>query len=153
VISDVWAKGGYGGLELAEAVDKVCSQSSPNLQLTYSTDASIEEKISSIVTKIYRGRDVVYSPAARKVLEQIKQQKLTHLPVCMAKTQYSFSDNPKLTGAPENFSIEIRELRIAAGAGFIVALTGEIMTMPGLPVIAAAENIDIDREGNISGLF
>ena len=114
---------------------------------------SIEEKITKVVQKIYHGSQVVYDKKARKQIRQLTNLGFANLPICIAKTQYSFSDKPQLIGAPEDFDITVKELRLSAGAGFIVVITGEIMTMPGLPKVPAAETIDIDNEGNITGLF
>ncbi|MFK8243347.1 formate--tetrahydrofolate ligase [Facklamia sp. 252] len=152
VLSDVWAKGGKGGIELAKKVVELSKQ--PN-QLTYAYDLNqtIEEKLLAIVQKVYRGRDIQLSPQVKKQIKQLTELGYAHLPICMAKTQYSFSDNAKLLGAPNDFSVSIKELRLSAGAGFIVALTGDIMTMPGLPKVPAAESIDIDAQGQIVGLF
>ncbi|MBS4461029.1 formate--tetrahydrofolate ligase [Aerococcaceae bacterium zg-B36] len=152
VLSDVWAKGGKGGIELAKKVVELTQQPS---QLTYAYDLNqtIEEKLLAIVQKIYRGRDIQLSPQVKKQIKQLTELGYVHLPICMAKTQYSFSDNAKLVGAPNDFSVSIKELRLSAGAGFIVALTGDIMTMPGLPKVPAAESIDIDAQGQIVGLF
>ncbi|MBR7926823.1 formate--tetrahydrofolate ligase [Aerococcaceae bacterium zg-ZUI334] len=152
VLSDVWAKGGKGGIELAKKVIELSQQPS---QLTYAYDLNqtIEEKLLAIVQKIYRGRDIQLSPQVKKQIKQLTELGYAHLPICMAKTQYSFSDNAKLVGAPNDFTVSIKELRLSAGAGFIVALTGDIMTMPGLPKVPAAESIDIDAQGQIVGLF
>ena len=152
VLSEVWAKGGEGGMALAEEVVRLCEQ--PNtFSFCYEDEDPLEEKIRKIVTRIYGGEGVEFSAEAAKQMRSFKKMGYGHLPVCMAKTQYSFSDNAKLLGAPEGFTVTVRSLRICAGAGFIVALTGEIMTMPGLPKVPAAENIDVDEEGVISGLF
>jgi len=153
VISNVWAEGSKGGVKLAEAVIAESQKGNADFHFLYENKISLEEKIKAIAIKIYGAKEVVFMPAARKVLSQAKSQNLCHLPVCMAKTQYSFSDNPKLLNAPDNFTIEVREARICAGAGYVVALTGQIMTMPGLPANPAAENIDITEQGDITGLF
>ena len=152
VLSEVWAKGGEGGVALAEEVVKLCEQESA-FRYCYDAGLSIEEKISAIVKKVYRGARVEFLPGANKQAAQLNDLGLSHLPVCMAKTQYSFSDNPMLLGAPEDFTVTVRNLKVSAGAGFIVALTGDIMTMPGLPKVPAAENIDVDETGKITGLF
>ena len=136
-----------------EAVIAESQKGNADFHFLYENKISLEEKIKAIAIKIYGAKEVVFMPAARKVLSQAKSQNLCHLPVCMAKTQYSFSDNPKLLNAPDNFTIEVREARICAGAGYVVALTGQIMTMPGLPANPAAENIDITEQGDITGLF
>ncbi|MDR0424984.1 MAG: formate--tetrahydrofolate ligase [Clostridiales Family XIII bacterium] len=152
VMSEVWGKGGAGGEELAEKVVELCEGPS-SFSYCYSAERPIEKKLSSIAKKIYRADCVEILPGARKQLERLESQGFGDLPVCMAKTQYSFSDNPALYGAPRGFKISIRNLKVSAGAGFAVALTGDIMTMPGLPKAPAAEMIDIDRGGKISGLF
>lgn len=152
VLSDVWAKGSEGGLELAEEVVRLCEQEN-HFEFLYDVNASVKEKIETICKKIYRAADVTFTKKAQTDLAQIEKFGLDKLPICMAKTQSSFSDNPKLIGAPEGFEITIRELRVKKGAGFIVALTGDIMTMPGLPRVPAAVHMDIDEDGNIEGLF
>ena len=152
VLSDVWAKGGEGGTELAREVVRLCGEKN-NFAQCYSLNDSIEDKLNAIVTKIYRGDGVDFTPKARKQLAQIAALGYGKMPVCIAKTQYSFSDDKNLLGAPENFRVTVRNLKISAGAGFIVALTGEIMTMPGLPKVPAAEKIDVDENGLITGLF
>lgn len=150
--SEVWAKGGEGGRKLAEEVVRLCEE--PNhFGFTYEEDFTIEEKLHALVSRIYHGDGVVLEPEARKQIQQIESLGFGHLPICMAKTQYSFSDNPSLLGAPRGFAITVRNLKVCAGAGFIVALTGDIMTMPGLPKAPAAEKIDVDENGVISGLF
>lgn len=152
VLSNVWAEGGAGGVELAQEVVRLCEQ--PNeFTFSYELDMSLEDKIGAIVTKIYGGNGVVFDANAKKQLAQIKELGYDRLPVCMAKTQYSFSDDASKLGVPENFEVTVRNLKVAAGAGFIVALTGSIMTMPGLPKVPAAEKIDVDENGVISGLF
>lgn len=151
-LSEVWGKGGDGGVELAKEVVRLCEQ--PNdFTYAYDTDMSIEEKLNAIVKKIYRGDGVVLTAGARKQMKELQELGFDKLPICMAKTQYSFSDDPKLLGAPRGFEVTVRNLKVSAGAGFIVALTGDIMTMPGLPKVPAAEKIDVDSEGKISGLF
>ncbi len=151
-LSEVWGKGGDGGIELAKEVVRLCEQ--PNdFTFSYEDDLSIEEKIEAIVKKIYHGDGVVLTPNAKKQAETLTALGFGKCPVCMAKTQYSFSDNPALLGAPRGFTVTVRNLKISAGAGFIVALTGDIMTMPGLPKVPAAEKIDVDATGKISGLF
>ena len=151
-LSEVWAKGGEGGKALAEEVIRLCEQ--PNdFRFCYDVDDSIEAKLNAIATKIYRADGVDLTPGARKQLKQLTDLGYGNLPICMAKTQYSFSDNQALLGAPRGFRITVRNLKVSAGAGFIVALTGDIMTMPGLPKVPSAEKIDIDENGVISGLF
>ena len=152
VLSDVWAKGGEGGVPLAREVVRLCEHPN-NFTFSYDTDDSIENKIEKIVTKIYRGAGVSILPAAKKQIETLTALGFDGLPVCMAKTQYSFSDDPKLLGAPEGFTVTVKNVKISAGAGFIVVLTGDIMTMPGLPKSPAAERIDVDEDGRITGLF
>ncbi|MEG0497492.1 MAG: formate--tetrahydrofolate ligase [Carnobacterium sp.] len=151
-LSDIWAKGGEGGLDMADAVKKLANQEN-NLKFVYETEDSIEEKLHKLVTKIYGGDGVEYSAEAKRELKILTENGYGHLPLCVAKTQYSFSDNKDLLGNPEGFTITIKNLKVSAGAGFIVALTGAIMTMPGLPKIPAAENIDVDESGEITGLF
>ncbi|HCN74921.1 formate--tetrahydrofolate ligase [Pseudolactococcus plantarum] len=151
-LTQVWAKGGSGGLDLAEKVVNACQETS-HFNYLYELSDSIPEKIEAIVTKIYGGSTVTFSKKAQNQLKEFEQNGWTTLPICMAKTQYSFSDDQTLLGAPENFDITIRELVPKLGAGFIVALTGDIMTMPGLPKKPAALNMDVDNSGNISGLF
>jgi formate--tetrahydrofolate ligase len=152
VLSEVWAKGGEGGKALAEEVVKLCEQPN-NFHHAYELDQTIEEKINAIATKIYHADGVNYTDNALRQLKKLHNLGYDNVPVCMAKTQYSFSDDPTLLGAPKNFRITVRNVKISAGAGFIVALTGEIMTMPGLPKSPAAERIDVDENGKISGLF
>ena len=151
-LSEVWAKGGEGGKALAEEVVRLCEQPS-QFRYCYEADASIEEKLNAIATKIYRAEGVDLTPNAKKQLKQLTELGYGKLPICMAKTQYSFSDDQTLLGAPKGFRITVRNLKVSAGAGFIVALTGDIMTMPGLPKVPSAEKIDIDENGVISGLF
>ena len=151
-LSEVWAKGGEGGRALAEEVVRLCEQ--PNhYHPSYELDTTIEEKLQTIVTKIYHGKDVVLTSNAKKQAKQLTDQGYGTYPICMAKTQYSFSDNASLLGAPEGFTVTVRNLKVSAGAGFIVALTGEILTMPGLPKVPSAEKIDVDENGRIKGLF
>ncbi|MDR0315860.1 MAG: formate--tetrahydrofolate ligase [Treponema sp.] len=154
-LSEVWAKGGEGGVQLAEEVVRLCEQQggSNNFEFCYDVNSSIREKIEAIATKIYHADGIAILPAAQKQIEQLEKLKLDKVPVCMAKTQYSFSDDPALRGAPRGWTLTVRNIKISAGAGFIVALTGEIMTMPGLPPVPAAEKIDVDSAGKISGLF
>ena len=151
-LSEVWGKGGDGGVELAKEVVRICEE--PNdFTFSYDLDMSIEEKIEAIVKKIYHGDGVILTPNAKKQADQLTALGYGNMPICMAKTQYSFSDDPSLLGAPKGFTVTVRNLKVSAGAGFIVALTGDIMTMPGLPPKPAAERIDVDETGKISGLF
>ena len=151
-LSEVWGKGGEGGIALAEEVVRLCEEPN-NFDFAYGLDLSIEEKISTIAQKIYHADDINILPAAMKQLKQLESLGFGNLPICMAKTQYSFSDDQTLLGAPKGFTLTIRNLKVSAGAGFIVALTGNIMTMPGLPKVPAAEKIDVDNTGKITGLF
>jgi formate--tetrahydrofolate ligase len=152
VLSTVWAEGGKGGEALAEEVVRLCE--CPNdFSFAYEDGDSIEEKIRKVVTRVYRGDGIIIEPAAKKQIATLKALGFDHLPVCMAKTQYSFSDDQKLLGAPEGFKVTVRNVKIAAGAGFVVVLTGNIMTMPGLPKVPAAERIDVADDGRIVGLF
>ena len=151
-LSEVWAKGGEGGVALAEEVVRLCEEKG-DFRFAYEDDLSIEEKLNAIAKKVYRAKDVMILPAARKKALQLEELGFGGMPICVAKTQYSFSDDPKLLGAPEGFTLTVRDIKVSAGAGFIVALTGDIMTMPGLPKVPAAEKIDVDETGKISGLF
>lgn len=151
-LSEVWGKGGEGGLELAEEVLRLV-EGENNFHFVYEDELSIEEKIKAVATKVYRADGVVFTANARKQLATIEGLGLGNLPVCMAKTQFSFSDDPTLLGAPRGFEITIKDVKACAGAGFIVAKTGDIMTMPGLPKVPSAEKIDIDENGVITGLF
>jgi len=152
VLSTVWADGGNGGVELAKEVVRLCEQ--PNdFSFSYPLDVSIQEKIRLVVQRVYGGKDVNFTPAALKQIATLESLGYGNIPVCMAKTQYSFSDDPAKLGAPEDFVVTVRSVKVSAGAGFIVALTGDIMTMPGLPKVPAAEKIDVDEDGKISGLF
>jgi len=151
-LSEVWAKGGEGGKALAEEICRIAEQ--PNeFSQSYELDLTIEEKISAIVKQVYHGEGAVLTPQARQQAQKLTELGFGGLPICMAKTQYSFSDNAALLGAPSEFTVTVRNLKVSAGAGFIVALTGDIMTMPGLPKSPAAERIDVDENGKISGLF
>ena len=151
-LSEVWAKGGEGGKALAEEVVRLCEE--PNeFTFSYEDDLSIMEKLNAIATKIYRADGVQLVGSAVKQIKQLEELGFGNMPICMAKTQYSFSDDQKKLGAPRNFTVQVRNLKVSAGAGFIVALTGDIMTMPGLPKVPAAEKIDVDENGVISGLF
>ena len=152
VLSTVWADGGAGGTELAEEVVRLCEL--PNdFSFSYPLEDSIEDKIAAVVRRIYGGDGVTFAPAASKEIARLTALGYGDLPVCMAKTQYSFSDDPAKIGAPEGFTVTVRNVKVSAGAGFIVALTGDIMTMPGLPKVPAAQRIDVDENGRISGLF
>ena len=153
VLSDVWAKGGEGGIELAEEVVRLCEEEKGDFTFCYEDNLSIEEKIEAIVKKIYGGDGVIFDKNAQKQLKTLTDLGFSNMPVCMAKTQYSFSDDMTKLGAPEGFTVTVRNVKVSAGAGFIVALTGEIMTMPGLPKVPAAERIDVDENGVITGLF
>ena len=153
VLSDVWAKGGAGGEELAREVVRLCEQPSDTFTYSYSLESSIEEKMTAIVQKVYGGDGIAILPAAQKQIRRLEELGFGHCPICMAKTQYSFSDDPTQLGAPEHFTVTIKNVKVSAGAGFLVALTGDIMTMPGLPKVPAAERIDVDDNGVITGLF
>ena len=154
VRSEVWAKGGEGGMALAEEVVRLCEASRPEaFSFAYPDDVPLTEKLNAIVRRVYGGAQAVLTPNARKQAQQLAELGFGDLPICMAKTQYSLSDDPTLLGAPENFTVTVRNLKVSAGAGFIVALTGDIMTMPGLPKVPAAEKIDVDENGVITGLF
>jgi len=152
VLSDVWAKGGEGGIDLAEEVVKLCQQEN-DFTFAYDANDDIKAKINDIVTKIYGGDSVQFTKNAEAQIKKLEELGYGNLPVCMAKTQYSFSDDMTKLGAPKGFDVTVRNIKISAGAGFIVALTGDIMTMPGLPKSPAAERIDVDENGTISGLF
>ena len=151
-LSEVWAKGGDGGKALAEEVIRLCEE--PNhFRFVYDVNSSIEDKLNAIATKVYRADGVVVTTAARKQMQQLTELGFDRLPICMAKTQFSFSDDASKLGAPRGFKITVRDLKVNAGAGFLVAKTGDIMTMPGLPKEPAANRIDIDEKGRITGLF
>ena len=152
-LSEVWAKGGEGGVELAKEVVRLIDEEPNNFKFIYSDDATIKEKIEIIVREIYGGDGVEFTPAASREIARLEKYGFGNLPVCMAKTQYSLSDDPKKLGWPKGFKVSVRNVKVSAGAGFIVALTGDIMTMPGLPKVPAAEKIDVDSTGKISGLF
>lgn len=152
-LSTVWADGGKGGEALAREVVRLCEEEKPDFNYSYSLDGSIEEKTETIVKRIYGGDGITVLPAAKKQIDRLTALGFGGLPVCVAKTQYSFSDNPALLGAPKGFTVTVKNVKISAGAGFIVVLTGDIMTMPGLPKTPAAENIDVDESGKITGLF
>ena len=152
VLSDVWAKGGEGGEELAREVVRLCDEEN-DFRFCYDEKAPVKEKIERIVTRIYGGKDVAYTPEAEEEIARLSALGFGQLPVCMAKTQYSFSDDAKKLGAPEGFTVTVRTVKVSAGAGFLVVLTGNILTMPGLPKVPAAENIDVTEDGRIVGLF
>ena len=153
VLSTVWAEGGKGGEALAKEVVRLCEEEKGDFTFSYEDDLSLEEKINAVVTKVYGGKGVTILPAAKKQLQTLTELGFGKCPVCIAKTQYSFSDDPKKLGAPEDFTVTVRQVKVSAGAGFVVVLTGDIMTMPGLPKRPAAEKIDVDDNGVISGLF
>ncbi len=152
-LSEVWEHGGEGGKTLAEEVVRLCEKNENKLTFAYPLDCTIEEKLENIVKKVYRGKGVVITAEAARQIKLFNELGYAHLPICMAKTQYSFSDDANLIGAPRDFAVSIRNLKVSAGAGFIVAYTGEIMTMPGLPKVPSAAKIDVDKDGVISGLF
>ena len=153
VLSNVWAEGGKGGEELAREVVRLCEEEKGDFTFSYELDGTIEDKIEAVVKKVYGGNGITVLPAAKKQIAKLTEMGFAGCPVCMAKTQYSFSDDPTKLGAPEDFTVTIKNVKISAGAGFIVVLTGDIMTMPGLPKAPAAERIDVDENGVISGLF
>ena len=153
VLSTVWAEGSKGGEALAREVVRLCNEEKGDFTFSYDLDCTIEEKIEAVVKKIYGGKGIKILPAAQKQIDRLTALGFNKCPVCIAKTQYSFSDDPSLTGAPEDFTVTVRNVKISAGAGFVVVLTGDIMTMPGLPKHPAAERIDVDENGKISGLF
>lgn len=152
-LSEVWGKGGDGGIELAEEVVRLAESGENNFRFAYDDDMSIEEKINAIVTKVYGGDGVDFTPAAKKEMARLESLGFGGYPVCMAKTQYSLSDDPLKMGRPEGFRVTVRNMKVSAGAGFIVVLTGDVMTMPGLPKVPAAEKVDVDENGVIKGLF
>ena len=153
VLSDVWAKGGEGGMELAKEVVRLCEEEQGDFTFAYELEGSIEDKIKAVVEKVYGGVGIHVLPAAKKQIDQLTSLGFAGCPVCMAKTQYSFSDDPTKLGAPVDFTVTIKNVKVSAGAGFVVVLTGDIMTMPGLPKVPAAERIDVDENGKITGLF
>ena len=153
VLSNVWAEGGKGGEALAREVVRLCEEEKGDFSFSYGLDASIEEKLTTVVRRIYGGEGISILPAAQKQIAELTALGFDKLPVCIAKTQYSFSDDPSKLGAPEGFTVTIKNVKVSAGANFLVALTGDIMTMPGLPKSPAAERIDVDENGVISGLF
>lgn len=152
-LSTVWADGGAGGKELADEVIRLCAEEKGDFAFAYKTEETIEQKIEAVVKKVYGGDGVIITPAAQKEIETLDKLGFSSLPVCIAKTQYSFSDDPALLGAPSGFKVTVRKVKVSAGAGFIVVLTGDVMTMPGLPKRPAAENIDVTADGKIVGLF
>lgn len=153
VLSTVWADGGKGGEALAKEVVRLCEEERGDFNFAYGDELSIKEKINAVVTKVYGGEGTVFTPAAEKQIAKLEELGFGSCPVCIAKTQYSFSDDPAKLGAPSGFYVTVRNVKISAGAGFVVVLTGDIMTMPGLPKVPAAENIDVDEQGRITGLF
>ena len=153
VLSNVWAEGGKGGEDLAREVVRLCDEEKGDFTFSYGDDLSINEKIEAVVKKVYRGAGVNVLPVAQKEIDRLTELGYGNCPICVAKTQYSFSDDPTKLGAPEDFTVTVKKVKISAGAGFIVVLTGDIMTMPGLPKVPAAERIDVDENGKISGLF
>ncbi len=153
VLSTVWADGGKGGEALAKEVVRLCEEERGDFNFAYGDELSIKEKINAVVTKVYGGEGTVFTPAAEKQIAKLEELGFGNCPVCIAKTQYSFSDDPAKLGAPSGFYVTVRNVKISAGAGFVVVLTGDIMTMPGLPKVPAAENIDVDEHGRITGLF
>ena len=153
VLSTVWAEGGKGGEALARAVVRLCEEEKCDFRFSYELDSTIEEKIESVVKKVYGGAGISILPGAKKQIAQLSSLGFDKLPVCIAKTQYSFSDDPTKLGAPENFTVTVKNVKVSAGAGFVVVLTGDILTMPGLPKSPAAERIDVDDDGKITGLF
>ena len=153
-LSEVWAKGSEGGMALAEEVVRLCDNNEKGeMTFCYDVSETIEEKINDIARRIYRAENVEFTPEAAEKMQKLQELGFGGLPICIAKTQYSFSDNEKLLGAPEGFNLTVRDMKVSAGAGFVVALTGKIMTMPGIPKIPAAESIDVDETGKITGLF
>ncbi len=153
VLGDFWAKGGEGGMDLAAEVVRLCDEEKPDFRFSYELDQPLDKKIEAVAKKVYGGVGVNITPAAQKQIARLTDLGFGGLPVCIAKTQYSFSDDPTLLGAPEGFTVTVKEVKVSAGAGFVVVLTGDIMTMPGLPKVPAAEKIDVDDRGVISGLF
>ena len=153
VLSTVWADGGKGGEALAKEVVRLCEEERGDFNFAYGDELSIKEKINAVVTKVYGGEGTVFTPAAEKQIAKLEELGFGSCPVCIAKTQYSFSDDPAKLGAPSGFYVTVRNVKISAGAGFVVVLTGDIMTMPGLPKVPEAENIDVDEQGRITGLF
>ena len=153
VLSTVWADGGAGGIEMAKEVVRLCEEEQGDFTFSYELDGTIEDKIEAIVKKVYGGDGIAVLPAAKKQIAQLTALGFDKCPICVAKTQYSFSDDPTKLGAPSGFTVTIKNVKVSAGAGFIVVLTGDILTMPGLPKSPAAERIDVDAHGKITGLF
>ena len=153
VLSTVWAEGGKGGEALAREVVRLCEEEKGDFRFSYTDELSVKEKIEAVATKVYGGDGVIFAPQALNQIKRLEELGFGNMPVCIAKTQYSFTDDPTKLGAPEGFKITVRNVKVSAGAGFIVVLTGDIMTMPGLPKSPAAERIDVDENGRISGLF
>ena len=152
-LSQVWAKGGEGGEELGREVLRVIEEGKNAFRFAYESNLPLKEKIETVARKVYGAEGVSFAPAAAKELQKLTDLGFGSFPVCMAKTQYSLSDDPALLGAPKGFTVTVRKVKVSAGAGFVVAYTGDIMTMPGLPKVPAAENIDVDENGKITGLF
>ena len=153
VLSNVWAEGGNGGIELAREVVRLCDEEKGDFTFAYELEGTIEDKIEALVKKVYGGDGISVLPAAKKQIDELTKLGFDKLPICVAKTQYSFSDNMALLGAPEGFTVSIKNVKVSAGAGFLVVLTGDVMTMPGLPKVPAAERIDVADDGKITGLF
>ncbi|MBE6656591.1 MAG: formate--tetrahydrofolate ligase [Ruminococcaceae bacterium] len=153
VLSNVWAEGGNGGIELAREVVRLCEEEKGDFTYAYELEGTIEERIETLVKKIYGGDGIAVAPNAKKQIAELTALGFDKLPICMAKTQYSFSDNMALLGAPEGFTVNVKNVKVSAGAGFLVVLTGDVMTMPGLPKVPSAEKIDVDEDGKITGLF
>ena len=149
----MWAEGGKGGEALAREVVRLCEEEKGDFTFAYEDELSIEEKIEAVVRKVYGGDGITVMPNAKKQIAQLEALGFSKCPVCIAKTQYSFSDDPTKLGAPEHFTVTVKNVKVSAGAGFIVVLTGDILTMPGLPKVPAAEKIDVDESGRITGLF
>ena len=152
-MSTVWADGGRGGEALAQEVVRLCNEEKGDFRFAYESALSIKEKIDAVVKNVYGGKGALFTPNAEKDVVKLTSLGFSGFPVCIAKTQYSFSDDPAKLGAPSGFYVTVRNVKISAGAGFVVVLTGDIMTMPGLPKVPAAENIDVDEQGRITGLF
>ena len=152
-LNEVWSKGGEGGELMARKVVEIVERDESNYHTIYDVTSSIPDKVNTIVKEIYGGIGAIFTAKAQKEIKRLEELGLDKLPICMAKTQYSLSDNPNLLGAPKDFEVTVKEVRVSAGAGFIVCLTGEIMIMPGLPKVPSAEKIDIEENGVITGLF
>ena len=153
MLSTVWAEGGKGGEALEREDVRLCEEEKGDITIAYEDELSIEEKIEAVVRKVYGGDGITVMPNAKKQIAQLEALGFSKCPVCIAKTQYSFSDDPTKLGAPEHFTVTVKNVKVSAGAGFIVVLTGDILTMPGLPKVPAAEKIDVDESGRITGLF